>query len=416
MRQISLNYSVVLPVIIFLTVFHFQSLFAEEILWKTSNAPLKTGQKDQEGVLRETRVLFDEDIHWAYSSLEADRILERVKAAGFNVYIPCVWHGRGTHFPTMVTKPDAQLSKLLLSGYDPLKYLIKKAHQLGIEVHPWFTVARREWPRHPEFFNNGTPDNAYDVHNPYFREFIINLMMDVVQRYDVDGINLDYIRSMGVCTSVECKKDYQKFSGYNLSSDLFARYVAGKSRERIVAWQDSAIEDIVGRFSQEARKIKPRLIISVDGDPLPRNELPSIEGRDEVHWVEKGWIDIIFNMDYRMQIDYETIDKVRAELHDPGRIYPLYGNFDLIDGNPVSRSGEIIERFIEFSRLKWPDSGFAFYIFQMMNDDQVEALKNGVFSETAKPLWPEVHVWSDPHCGLKKECGATVQDVGSKGP
>lgn len=129
-------------------------------------------------------------------------------------------------------------------------------------------------------------------------------------------------------------------------------------------------------------------MVSVDGNPQAVNDQLSLEGRNEVLWVNRGWVDVIFNMDYRSRIDYETVDQVRAVLDHPGKLYPLFGNFDLIDGQPVPRSGRLIEKYIKLSRSKWPDSGVAFYIFQMLNDAQISTLKQGVFAETAKPNWP----------------------------
>ena len=54
--------------------------------------------RDKSGMPLERRVLFDEDIEWATSRGAVDKIIHRIKSAGFNVYIPCVWHGQGACF------------------------------------------------------------------------------------------------------------------------------------------------------------------------------------------------------------------------------------------------------------------------------------------------------------------------------
>jgi hypothetical protein len=358
--------------------------------------------RDRNGVLLETRVIFDEDIHWAYSKEAADRILARVKAAGFNVYVPCVWHGRGTHYQTAITTTDERLVRSIVGGHDPLKYLITRAHALGIEVHPWVTVVRREWDRYPEYYGVGVPNNAYDVHNPEFRSFIVSLMLDMVERYDVDGINLDYIRAMGICDSDACKNEYKKQTGHDLTVDTYLSHMSEAARKRIWDWQSEAVNDVVKRVSEGAKKLKPGLVISVDGNPTPRQSQPSLEGRDEIMWANHEWIDVIFNMDYRSRIDAKALDVAKASLNEPEKIYPLFGNFDTVDGKPVSRPGKMIERFVEFSRGKWPDSGIAFYIFQMLDDKQTAVLKQNVFAEDAKPNWK----W---HGNLEKNRGVMLQ-------
>lgn len=343
--------------------------------------------RDGAGNPLEARVIFDEDIHWAYSRRAAETILARVKAAGFNVYVPCVWHGRGTHFPSAVTAADERLAAAIANGYDPLKYLIEQAHALGIEVHPWFTVVRREWPRYQELHGPGVPENAYDIHDPRFRDFIVDMMLDMVERYDVDGINLDYIRAMGICNSVKCKNEYEKRSGHDLTSDIYLSRLSGAARKRIQDWQTEAVSDVVRRLSEGARRIKPGLVISVDGNPVPARDQHALEGRDEILWANKRWIDLIFNMDYRQRVDLKAIDMARGALEQPEKLYPLFGNFDSVDGTPVSRPGKMVENFVEMSRDKWPGSGVGFYIFQMLSDDQVAVLKQGAFAEQAIPGW-----------------------------
>src|SRR3569832_2068310 len=61
--------------------------------------PCPTPRRAANGVLLESRVMLDEDMHWAYSPAEADAILQRIKAAGFNVYVPCIYHGGGSWYP-----------------------------------------------------------------------------------------------------------------------------------------------------------------------------------------------------------------------------------------------------------------------------------------------------------------------------
>lgn len=358
-------------------------------------------RRAEDGTLLESRVIFDEDLHWAYSKESADKILSRVKAAGFNVYVPCVWHGRGTHYPSPVTKPDERLQAAIDGGYDPLAYLIEKAHELGIEIHPWFTVMRREWDKHPEYYPDGTPEGAYDVHSQEFRDFIVKLMLDVAERYEVDGINLDYIRAMGICTSTPCKDNYKKNTGNDLQADYYLRFVAGTARNRIEAWQDEAVTDIVTRVANGARKIRPTIVISVDGHPKAKNEVRPLEGRDEMAWANTGLVDVIFAMDYRKRFDEAALDVVYADLADPRKLYPLLGNYDRIDNKAVPRSGDLINKYVEYVRQKWPENGSAFYIFNMLSDDQTDVLQKRSYAIQAKPNWPKTRI--DEQVTLKAE-------------
>src|SRR3569623_672445 len=100
-------------------------------------------RRDANGTLLESRVMLDEDMHWAYSPAEADAFLKRIKAAGFYVYIPCIYNGGGSWYPTKLLAPDAKLAARLKQQPDPLAYLLEQAHTMGIEVHPWITETFR---------------------------------------------------------------------------------------------------------------------------------------------------------------------------------------------------------------------------------------------------------------------------------
>ena len=348
--------------------------------------PLKK-ERTKDGTLIETRVIFDEDISWATSRMETDRILSRIKRAGFNVYVPCVWHGGGAYYSSMIASSEPKLKRRIDSGDDPLFYLVEKAHAMGIQIHPWFTVVYRETDKYTKFFDDGTPKSAFNVHNSNFRQFIEELMLDVVRRYNIDGVNLDYIRTLGVCTSSSCSEDYEKRSGYGFWPDYALRSVSGQAHDRLQKWQDDAVAQIVLSLSNKTRQLKPGVIISVAGYPLPKGTERPLEGRDEVFWANKDWIDVIYAMDYREKIDFETLDRVRGDLNVPDKLTVLFGNYEMRGKEAIARSGKVVSNFAEYARHKWPKSGVAFYLYGRLSDDQIESLGSGVFSEKALPSY-----------------------------
>ncbi|MEZ4601747.1 MAG: family 10 glycosylhydrolase [Syntrophotaleaceae bacterium] len=369
-----------------------QPHLVENKKFKWLNDGLKLSLKQErtkDGTLIETRAIFDEDIRWAISRFETDRILARIKRARFNVYVPCVWHGKGTYFPSTIVKADPRVQRRIDAGEDPLAYLIEKSHSMGIEVHPWFTVVKRGNDSYPQFFDDGSPEKAYNVHNIEFRKFIVNLMMDLVKRYDVDGVNLDYIRTMGICTSDHCRKNYEDNLGHNFWADYALKHVSGPARDRLQRWQDTAVTHILEDFSAQTWKIKPDLIISVDGHPRPKTKTRPLEGRDETKWANSGLIDIIFAMDYRERIDFETIDLVRKDLNNKDKLIVLFGNYEKNDQLVLARSGSLVAKYAEFAKKKWPGSGVAFYLYAWLSDEQIEALRKGAFAETSIPKWPD---------------------------
>lgn len=321
----------------------------------------------------ELRAIFDESWQWAQSRRTVDSIVQRAVAAGFNVIVPCVWHGAGTYYPSEF--PAAPLRRVIDAGFDPLAYLVERAHAAGLEVHPWFTVVRREDESLPRFSGAGVPAGAFDVHNDVFRAFIADLIVDVAKRYPIDGINLDYIRAMGICDSTQCAQQYRLAMGRDLKSDLTQSQVVGPARAALQQWQDIAVTDIVSRISSRARAMRPGILISVDGHPTPSGEVRPLQGRDEIAWARRGLIDIIFHMDYRHRLDLQLIDSVVAELPASTRHVLLVANYDSIEGTAYARPAWVMADLARLIRSRWPQSGMGIHLMAMLTREQADALR-----------------------------------------
>lgn len=330
----------------------------------------------------ERRVIFDESMQWAYSEQATDEVLARIEAAGFNVYVPCVWHGKGTYYPSPLVTEDATIQTRIARGEDPLRYLVERAHERGIEVHPWFTVVRREDDRLPEFYGPRTPPDAFDVHNPGFRRFITDLMVDMVERYPVDGINLDYIRSMGFCRDQRCAEDYHARYGRSLEWDILLAKLGGTAFETLAQWNGAAVGDIVRTVAEKVRKRRPEVVIGVDAHPLLDDV--RLQGQDSIQWANNGWVDVVFNMNYRREIDVDAATQARALLHDPRKMTMLVATYDRVGDSFIARESGTLEEYVRLARERWPGGGIAFYHYVRLSDQQIETLGRGVFAQRVR--------------------------------
>jgi hypothetical protein len=356
-----------------------ESLFLKKWAWLQTD-PTVDDTRTQSATSQKSnfkRVIFDEDMTWATDKKTIDERLRRIAEAGFDIYVPCVWHGHGSLYPSRTTPPEDWIKQSLSNGWDPLAYLIDRAHALKIAILPWFTVVRREGIAHPEWAETGTPIGAYDVHSPEFRNFAVQMMLDVVTRYDVDGVNLDYIRAMGVFTSTSCQRSYREQTG----TELLVDYADGAPNEaawrKIQSWQDNAVGALVYAFSTKARESKPTLLITVDGDAVPANRQRPLEGRDEISWANNSWIDIFFHMDYRPEVDLTVVNAAHSRLTDPRKLWLLVGNFDTVDGIHEPRSGSWLAKVISFTQNIRRDAGVGVYLYDLLSEEQIESLRIG---------------------------------------
>ncbi|MDA7870231.1 family 10 glycosylhydrolase, partial [Akkermansiaceae bacterium] len=91
----------------------------------------------------------------------------------------------------------------LSPGYDPLAYCIQQAHARGIEVHAWFnpfralpnskipTARNHVVKTHPSVIRDFKNYKWMDPSNAFTQQRALSVILDVVNRYDVDGIHID---------------------------------------------------------------------------------------------------------------------------------------------------------------------------------------------------------------------------------
>jgi uncharacterized lipoprotein YddW (UPF0748 family) len=89
-------------------------------------------------------------------------------------------------------------------AYDPLEFAVTEAHKRGMELHAWFNPYRatndnkfsQVSPEHitrtkPEWFFVYGGKKLFNPGIPEVREYIVKVILDVVDNYDIDGVHMD---------------------------------------------------------------------------------------------------------------------------------------------------------------------------------------------------------------------------------
>ena len=187
-------------------------------------------------------------------------VFERARKARFNMVFFQI-RGNADAFYEPGLEPWSALLTGTLGkspGWDPLEFAIAEAHGQGLELHAWmntFPVWRgparptESFPRqivldHPEWIvcdSSGTPmpleQRGYvwgSPGNPAVREHVLNVVRDLVLRYDIDGIHFDYIRY---------PEDSPK-AGYSHDSVSVARFNSPDSNPAFLSWEDWQREQV----------------------------------------------------------------------------------------------------------------------------------------------------------------------------
>jgi hypothetical protein len=232
---------------------------------------------------------------------------------------------------------------------------------------------------YPEFVVSGT--KWHNGYAPQFRDFVVKMVLEHVEKYKPDGINLDYIRIQAGLDSPAAQKEYRRIYGRNLTDDR-------TDSKRMAEFAGYCVNDIVQRISNGAKKIKPDIVVSVCVSLVPKSWGLPANGRNSELWVKKGWIDVSYNMDYGQKLSVKMMDETRKDNSKPYAFVELLGNYDYVKGKCIPRNPKLLAKLVDFCRRKYNDgNGIALYFYKILSNEQIEELRKGPFKELAKPSW-----------------------------
>lgn len=156
-------------------------------------------------------------IDWPHSYAQSERsaekqkeelraILDRLQKANINTVLLQTRIRATTIYPSQYEPWDGCLSGFpgKSPGYDALQFAIDECHKRGMEVHAWVvTIPVGKWnsygcrqlrKRFPRLIKRIDQDGYMDPEATQTGCYLAEMCCEIVQRYDVDGIHLDYIR------------------------------------------------------------------------------------------------------------------------------------------------------------------------------------------------------------------------------
>lgn len=137
---------------------------------------------------------------------ELRAILDRLQKANINTVLLQTRIRATTIYPSQYEPWDGCLSGFpgKSPGYDALQFAIDECHKRGMEVHAWVvTIPVGKWnsygcrqlrKRFPRLIKRIDQDGYMDPEATQTGCYLAEMCREIVQRYDVDGIHLDYIR------------------------------------------------------------------------------------------------------------------------------------------------------------------------------------------------------------------------------
>ncbi|MCX6345585.1 MAG: family 10 glycosylhydrolase [Armatimonadetes bacterium] len=262
---------------------------------------------------------------------EADATIAAAKKAKINTLFIQVRKTADAYYNSQIEPKAPNLA----ADYDPLAYVIEKAHAQGIKVHAWVNVCRvwigKALPdgpdhlvnKHPEWLNkdstgaNKAADGMFiDPGVPEARDYVVSVISDIAARYAIDGIHLDYIRYPG--------KDWgyseEALARYRIESGTTGKPSAGDPKW--CEWRREQVTELVTEIRSSVLKARPKIQITA-ATIAWKDCAPNFAAcgphylvyQDWCEWLSQGLLDANVPMNYRNDSSSKDAAQFRAWLN-----------------------------------------------------------------------------------------------------
>lgn len=299
-------------------------------------------------------------------------------------------------------------------GFDPLQYAVEEAHKRGLELHAWFntfsvssTHSGTIASQHPEWIcrdQNGNPMTSYLAASPGLeavRNYTLSVAMEIVRKYDIDGLHLDYIRwneydtddmasastqieqetkQDGAFTETQLKKITSVVSTNRFLYDVDHPYSSGVP-SGYSSWDDfwrASVTEFVKSLHDSIQSVKPWVRLSAAA--LGKYKAGGTTGwngyyvvyQDAALWFNEGYVDQLTPMHYH----WYTGNDMNSELTNDWepyiqkgiqekRLYSCGPGSYLLDENNIWSNHEDIVKKVRYK--SWVD-GFQFFSYGTWKD------------------------------------------------
>ncbi|HEY4130604.1 MAG TPA: family 10 glycosylhydrolase [Gemmatimonadaceae bacterium] len=256
--------------------------------------------------------------------MELRATLARAADAGLNAIILHVRLAGDAFYPTTYAPWSAFLTGQSGVGpspaYDPLAFAIEEAHARGLQVHAWFNPFRAMLPnfagqaaashvtkKHPEWIRKYGSQTWIDPGDPAARKYVLDTFLDVVKRYDVDGIHIDdyfypYQEVEMYTRRVKRRRIRERRVIPFPDNKTWAKYGKARGFTDRDAWRRANIDDFVQQLYKSVKAIRPSVVVGISPFGIWRpGSPPGITGLDsysEIYadskrWLAEGWLDYL---------------------------------------------------------------------------------------------------------------------------
>ena len=189
--------------------------------------------------------------------------------------------------------------------YDPLSFWIEECHKRGIKLHAWLNPYRASHPTNKSINEtssiNRYSDIALELKNGYWwydpsleqvKKLSLDVVRDIVSRYNVDGIHFD---------------DYfYPYPSYN-DNEEFPDHISWENSKKAILindrknWRRKSVNTFIKSVYKEIKKMKPEVLFGISPFGIwrpgnPKSATTTFDQYDMLFadarkWIRRGWAD-----------------------------------------------------------------------------------------------------------------------------
>ena len=295
------------------------------VFWGNTFTPVTA----QEGSRSEIRGVWmtNNDLDILKDRTKVQEAVTQLQKLNFNTIYPVVWNSGYVMYPSEVAK-RLEIQPFVfqgLDGHDILADLINKSHRQNLLVIPWFEFGFMTPPsselamNKPEWLTQKKDGNQTSISaggevswlnpfHPEVQQFISDLLVELTNKYDLDGIQFDDHMSL------PSEFGYDKYTVALYQQETKKMPPSDPQNPEWVNWRANKITEFMVRLNQTVKQIKPNMIFSVS--PNYYNHAYKFQLQDWLNWVRLDIVDELIVQVYKENLDHFIGKLSRPEMEE----------------------------------------------------------------------------------------------------
>ncbi len=328
--------------------------------------------------------------------------VERLVDLNMNTIFMVTWNQAMTTYPSQImenltgTRIDPRYG-----SRDPLQEMIEEAHARGIKVMAWFeygfavnyTSPNKSLPLSEQIQQSGGPvlrakpewagvdvngdllqKNSFIWMNglhPEVQKFMTSLMLEVVQNYDIDGVQGD-----DRLPAMPSEGGYDDYTVNKYQQEFGTDPPTGTKNSAWLRWRADILNDYAGHLYDTVKYTDPEVVVAMSPSPLDFGFVEYLQ--DWPNWVNNGHADIVSPQLYRRENQgisvYNSLLKYQLSKLNQDKVSSFYPGM-LIALASYYPSAEFFADMVQSNRANGVSGEVYFYYLGLLrNEDVIKAL------------------------------------------